>query len=195
MGLRATVVVCVTSFLLGCLFVHWIADSLTLWKSGSGNLTEENLWAAAMYYSVLTRGTPIIFYFLAAVVALGAITILWSLGDGAAGNLMFDGGSIFLFGTTVVLYLYSVVPIILSKFTTLPSHQLKDPLPGSLRSATLGLASNHLMCSVALTGVLVLQAGRFWAERSDDAEVAELRREAALLKGRQSRAKTPDVKA
>lgn len=51
------------------------------------------------------------------------------------------------------------------------------------------------MCSVALTGVLVLQAGRFWAERSDDEEVAELRREAALLKGQQSRAKTPDVKS
>jgi hypothetical protein len=83
-----------------------------------------------------------------------------------------------------------------AKFSTLPAHRLKDPFPDSLRSATLGLASNHLMCSVALTGVLVLQAGRWWAEQSDDeADVAELRREAALLKGRQSRAKTPDVKS
>jgi len=191
MGIRATVVVCVTSFLLGSLFTHWIADSLTLWKSP---VTDERLWTAALYYSILAKGTPVIFYFLAVVVAIGGATILWSLGDGAAGNLMFDGGSIFLFGTTVVLYLYSVVPIILAKFSTLPAHQLKDPFPDSLRSATLGLASNHLMCSVALTGVLVLQAGRFWAERSDDQDIAELRREAALLKGRQSRAKTPDVR-
>ncbi|KAJ7709986.1 Shr3 amino acid permease chaperone [Mycena rosella] len=193
MGIRSTVVVCVTSFLLGSLFTHWIADSLTLWKSP---VTDEHLWTAALYYSILTKGPPIIFYFLAAVVALGGVTILWSLGDGEAGNLMFDGGSIFLFATTVVLYLYSVIPIILAKFSTLPTHQLKDPFPGSLRSATLDLASNHLMCSVALTGVLILQAGRFWAERSDDAaDVAELRREAALLIGRQSRAKTPDIKS
>jgi len=191
MGLRSTVVVCVTSFLLGSLFTHWIADSLTLWKAP---VTDERLWTAALYYSILAKGPPMIFYFLASVVALGGITILWSLNDREAGNLMFDGGSIFLFGTTVVLYLYSVIPIILAKFSTLPAHQLKDPFPDALRSATLDLASNHLMCSVALTGVLVLQAGRFWAERSDDEEIAELRREAALLKGRQSRAKTPDVK-
>ncbi|KAJ7470683.1 Shr3 amino acid permease chaperone [Mycena latifolia] len=186
MGIRSTVVVCVTSFLLGSLFTHWIADSLTLWKSP---VTDEHLWTAALYYSILTKGPPIIFYFPR---RRGRSR---RLGDGEAGNLMFDGGSIFLFATTVVLYLYSVIPIILAKFSTLPTHQLKDPFPGSLRSATLDLASNHLMCSVALTGVLVLQAGRFWAERSDHADKAELRREAALLKGRQSRAKTPDAKS
>jgi len=192
MGLRSTVVFCVTSFLLGSLFTHWIADSLTLWKSP---VTDEHLWTAALYYSSLAKATPLILYFLAAVVAIGAVTILWSFGDGQAGNLMFDGGSIFLFGTTVVLYFYSVIPIILAKFSTLPKHQLRDPFPGSLRSATLDLASNHLMCSVALTGVLILQAGRFWVERSSIDDIAaetELRREAALLKGKQSRARTPD---
>jgi len=37
-----------------------------------------------------------------------------------------------------------------------------------LRTPTLGLASSHLICSVALTGVLALQTGRWWAERADD---------------------------
>ena len=63
---------------------------------------------------------------------------------------------------------------IVAKFTSLPSHGLKDPFPRSLRSATLDLASNNLICSVALTGVLALQAGRFWAEKADpDDEDAE----------------------
>jgi hypothetical protein len=75
----------------GSLFTHWIADSLTLWKSP---VTDERLWTAALYYSILAKSTPVIFYFLAVVVAVGGVTILWSLGDGAAGNLMFDGGSI-----------------------------------------------------------------------------------------------------
>ena len=41
------------------------------------------------------------------------------------------------------------------------------PFPPSLRGPTLELASSHLMCCVALTGVLVLQAGRWWAEQKD----------------------------
>ena len=40
--------------------------------------------------------------------------------------------------------------------------------PPDLRTPTLGLASSHLICSVALTGVLALQTGRWWAERADD---------------------------
>jgi len=108
MGVRAGVVVCVTSFLLGkswrrhrpqrlniisigTLYTHWIADSLTLWKSP---VTDEHLWTAALYYSILAKGPVEILYFLSAVVILGAVTILWSLRDGEAGNLMFDGASI-----------------------------------------------------------------------------------------------------
>jgi ER membrane protein SH3 len=75
----------------GVLFTHWIADSLTLWKTP---VTDAHLWVAARYYHVLTKGTPGVGYVVAAVTTLGAVTILWSLRDGEAGNLMFDGGSI-----------------------------------------------------------------------------------------------------
>jgi hypothetical protein len=73
----------------------------------------------------------------------------------------------------------------------LPSHQLKDPFPRSLRLATLELASDNLICSVALTGVLALQAGRFWAESSDteDEDLGDTEIEES-----QSRAKTPDLR-
>ena len=91
-----------------------------------------------------------------------------------------------LFGTTIAMYLYSVLPStstapsdlftlypnritgLLAKFDSLPTHQLKDPFPRALRNPTLELASSNLICSVALTGVLALQAGRLWAERADD---------------------------
>ncbi|KAG6878734.1 hypothetical protein C0993_011549 [Termitomyces sp. T159_Od127] len=170
MAIRAAVVVCVTSFLLGALFTHWIADSLTLWKSP---VTDDHLWTAAAYYSILANGPPEALWLLASVVATGCITILSSLGDGQAGNIMFDGGSIFLFGVTVAMYIQSVLPSIFAKFSTLPDHQLSDPFPRSLRLVTLELASSNLICSVALTGVLALQAGRFWAENSDTDEVFE----------------------
>jgi hypothetical protein len=118
MAIRAAITISVTSFLLGMspykivackhfihgplkphmrfcktgvLFTHWIADSLTLWKTP---VTDAHLWIAARYYHVLTKGAPGVGYAVAAAATLGAVTILWSLRDGEAGNLMFDGGSI-----------------------------------------------------------------------------------------------------
>ncbi|TFK46430.1 hypothetical protein OE88DRAFT_1687861 [Heliocybe sulcata] len=164
MALRVSFVVCVTSFLLGILFTHWIADSLTLWKSP--DILDEHLWTAASYYSVLARMPAFLLYFLAAIVSLGGITILWSLGDGQAENLMFDGGSIFLYGTVAAVYLYSVIPTF-QNFLSLPLHNSSTVYPPSLRTSTLDLASNNLICSVALTGILLLQAGRWWAEHKD----------------------------
>jgi hypothetical protein len=90
-GISLTAVQSLADLNIGALFTHWIADSLTLWKSP---ITDEHLWIAASYYSILAKGPIEILYFLAAVVILGATTILWSLNDLRAGNIMFDSGSI-----------------------------------------------------------------------------------------------------
>ncbi|KAL0579947.1 hypothetical protein V5O48_002031 [Marasmius crinis-equi] len=156
MGVRAAVVVSVTSFLLGSLFTHWIADSITLWKSPTPDDT--NFWIAASYYTLLTKFPQRFCYALGAIIALGGTTILWSFRDGRAGNLMFDGGSL----------CPTFSPALYTHFTSLPAHQLSDALPQNLRTPILDLASSHLICSVTLTGVLALQAGRFWAEKADE---------------------------
>ncbi|KAK7043618.1 hypothetical protein VNI00_008229 [Paramarasmius palmivorus] len=192
MGVRAAVVVSVTSFLLGALFTHWIADSITLWKQP---ITDTNLWTAASYYAILAKIPTEFSYFLASLVALGGTTILWSFRDGEAGNLMFDGGSIFLFATTVVVYSYSVIPTIYTHFTSLPVQEMDGPMPLSLRIPVLDLASSHLICSVALTGILGLQAGRLWAETADDDEEASITAPDTDYKTTpsQSRGKTPNA--
>ena len=91
MGLRTIVVVCTTSFLLGCLFTHWIVDLLTLWRPPAA---EVDLWTAVRYYSILETMPRWSQLLLGLVVSLAGSTILWSLGDGQADNIMFDGGSI-----------------------------------------------------------------------------------------------------
>jgi hypothetical protein len=57
---------------------------------------------------------------------------------------------------------------IFTNYVALPHDQPGAKFPPDLRTPTLGLASSHLICSVALTGVLALQMGRWWAERADD---------------------------
>jgi len=214
------------------LFTHWIADSLTLWKSP---VTDEHLWTAASYYSILAKGPSQILYFLAAVVTLGGTTILWSLNDLQAENIMFDGGSICkpahipaFSPVTYYIVFFFLSPLwhdhcnvlilstsqyvnhvirslylhpdrfagLFAKFSSLPTHQLKDPFPRALRNPTLELASSNLICSVALTGVLALQAGRLWAERADDDDdddnvVVEAEEVAKVTK---PRGKTPDIR-
>jgi hypothetical protein len=91
------------------------------------------------------------------------------------------------------MYLYSVIPStpfldgrilgtrankqldLSTDFTTLPPHKRGSPFPRSLRISTLDLASSNLVCSVALTGVLILQAGRWWAERADSDDELEVK--------------------
>lgn len=168
-----------------------------MWKTP---VTDEHLWTAANYYAILAKGPPESRYILAVIAITGGITILWSLRDGQAGNIMFDGGSIcepcFLptrLGPHSVQFCLALrtrcisilcfpvcvsllVPLsiltrflgVLEKFSALPAHALRDPFPRALRHPTLELASTNLICSVALTGVLALQAGRFWAESPDE---------------------------
>ena len=57
---------------------------------------------------------------------------------------------------------------IFTNYVALPPGHPGAKFPPDLRTPTLGLASSHLVCSVALTGVLALQTGRWWAERADD---------------------------
>ena len=64
-----------------------------MWKPPAVQ-TDARLWTAATYYSILSRIPPVLLYVYGAIALLGAATLLWSLGDGKAGNFMFDGGSI-----------------------------------------------------------------------------------------------------
>lgn len=72
-------------------------------------------------------------------------------------------------GTRVTAWPHNSQPSLLdlrANFVTLPEFVTEVPEP--LKRSTLELASSHLVCSVALTGVLALQAGRWWAENNND---------------------------
>jgi heme/copper-type cytochrome/quinol oxidase subunit 3 len=220
-GLRASVTVCAVTFLLGLLFLRlqihsysllvsrtgalcalWTADAITLWQSP---LTNEHLASAGGFYAVLAKMPTWLTRTFVGVVVLGGTTLLWSLGDGRAGNIMFDGASaceysptmfsrcadplsvIVLYATAIWVYLSSAVPGMFSFFVyhyfsslllELTAHFGPMPVPSlstiqegkfpaALREPTLALASAHIIVSLALTGVLILQAGRWWAEQKD----------------------------
>lgn len=62
----------------------------------------------------------------------------------------------------------------LGAFESIPPHSSRtSEVPPSLRSEVLNLATGNLVSSVALTGVMVLQAARWWSEQSDPEEELE----------------------
>jgi hypothetical protein len=79
------------SVFTGVLMTHWIADSLTLWKSP---LTDAHLYTATAYYSLLAKMEVGMAAAAVGVVTLGFMGLMLSVQDGEAGNLMFDGASI-----------------------------------------------------------------------------------------------------
>ncbi|CAG8589367.1 13979_t:CDS:1 [Acaulospora colombiana] len=122
------------------------------------------------------------------VVTIGFMGLLLSAQDGEAGNLMFDGASLcqcysffcvllmdklicsltVLYGSAAAVYVYSAVPK-LSNFANLTPFAANLPrFPPHLRQPTIEMASSHLICAVCLTGVLILQAARYWAEGEED---------------------------
>ena len=126
---------------IGLLFTHWIADSLTLWKSPETQ-SDARLWTAASYYSILSRVSPVLLYVYSSVAVVGGATLLWSLGDLRAGNLMFDGGSVceflcplvwtpdahwsaVLYSSAVIMYFYSVIPSECRIYTALSAQRLQ----------------------------------------------------------------------
>ncbi|KAH7107346.1 ER membrane protein SH3-domain-containing protein [Auriculariales sp. MPI-PUGE-AT-0066] len=180
MSLRPALIVSTISFMLGALFTHWMADSLTLWKSP---LTDSSVRAAVSYYAILTgpHSFPLpMLGFLWAVIGLGAAALAASAWRGEAFNVMFDGASIFLFLMGAYVYFNDVLPdlwFLASHHSVLKGS--KD-VPTILVKPTVDIASRHLVCCVLLTGIIVLQAARLWAENEQDAEDAEIASQAAV---------------
>ncbi|QRV86606.1 ER membrane protein SH3 [Ceratobasidium sp. AG-Ba] len=162
MGVRSALAICGTSFLLGTLSTHWIADWGTLWQPP---LTDAHLRTSASYYHILSSMSRNLQAIPVAISGLGGVALLWSFRDGRAGNLMFDGASIFLYACAICVYVYSVIPSLIQLSEPLPA--LSVAFPETSKESTLALASTHLVCSVALTGVLILQAARYWVESPD----------------------------
>lgn len=179
-GLRAIILVCLVAFFLGTLCTHWTADSLTMWNPP---LTPEHLASAAAYYAHLAASPPYMLYPLAGLALAGLAVLLTNFWDWREASL-FDWASLFLYGFSGFIYLFSVIPNILRFATYVPPRLPTSDFPLPLRAPLLELASSHLFCSVALTGVIFLQGGRWWAEGEDETwdRGAEERRR--LLKGK-----------
>ncbi|KAL4400133.1 endoplasmic reticulum to Golgi vesicle-mediated transport protein [Malassezia pachydermatis] len=166
---------------MGVLAMHWRADHLMLWEA---NLTKENVTIALQYYASTIGIAPQ--RYAHRLMAIGSIQIgilLLKMFTGGANNLLFDGASLFLILASSVLFFSKIQPCIEALPPSVPPPATLTPRQLQHWVALLReLASAHILLSMALLGVILLQCGKYYSvrlqerERNEEVDVRLVRR-------------------
>ncbi|ODN76962.1 hypothetical protein L202_05526 [Cryptococcus amylolentus CBS 6039] len=162
---RTSFITMSTSFLLGTTFTHWIADHNVLWKTP---VTEEAIHKSITYYSLLSSSSRGLGW---AYILVGIILVL-SIGGRSykgyhrkGGEVLFDGGSLVLIASIIYYQINEVLPAIALMPNPLPKDLSGHPTYPALQTAVRDLATSNIMAAVMLTGLITLQAGRYYSKR------------------------------
>ena len=180
-----------TSFFLGILFSLFPYDYPILWTSTSS--PPESFVTLENHLLFLYNSPPIITRILHIVIGTGLLGFLIKLYRPSESNKLFDGASLMLYMCGVIIYVANIVKGMrviasgdygaelvegeLAVGVTGVEAGMETPL-GRDDSLQVMAASNTILALV-LVGVLVLQAGQWYAERKDEQEMEKARTEKA----------------
>ena len=117
---------------------------------------------------------PIIARILHIAVSVGFMGLFIKLFKPSESNLLFDGASLVLYMIGVVIYITNIVKGL--RIVTLGSYDEagESGEPGVGREESLKiLAASNTILALVLVGILVLQAGQWYAERKEEDENAK----------------------
>ncbi|WFD21782.1 hypothetical protein MEQU1_000438 [Malassezia equina] len=180
-GVTVAALLASSCFLLGMLGMHWRADHLILWES---ERTPESILVALQYYVSTVGAAPTKYTsVLLAVGTLQATILGGKMLMGSENNWLFDGASLFLVCASGVLYVNKIHPFVDALPSVMPPPQV---LTASHFQQTLAvlreLASAHILLSMALIGIILLQCGKYYSvrlqerERNEEVDVRLVRR-------------------
>ncbi|KAF3909474.1 hypothetical protein AA313_de0203243 [Arthrobotrys entomopaga] len=159
-------IVCPTSFILGVLFTNWSYDFPLLWTSSP--LTPELIKSIETHYVMLYDSPPLIGRVLHAIILIALMAFIAKLYKPSESNALFDGASLVLFMVAVIVYGSNTI----KGMQIIKSGDYGDEIP-QVQSLQVVAASNTIMALV-LIGVLLLQAGQWYAEKKEKEELAQL---------------------
>lgn len=182
-------ILCPTSFFLGILFSMFPYDYPLLWTAAP--TAESYLPFLEAHLKHLHAAPALIPRILHIVIALGLIGFLTKLYKPSESNMLFDGASLVLYMIGVIIYITNIVKglrVVSSGDYTQELVEGEGAIPGMMGAVEgdkpLGredslkvLAASNTILALVLVGVLVLQAGQWYAERKEGQEMAKMRRE------------------
>jgi len=178
-----------TSFFLGILFSLFPYDYPILWTS---------LPAPETYFSQLEThlrflhaSPPLIPRILHIVVAVGLLGFILKLYRPSESNMLFDGASLVLYVCGIIVYITNIVKGL--RVVQAGSYGLQELVEGEKavgsgvpegEGEVIGredslrvLAASNTILALVLVGVLVLQAGQWYADRKEAQEMERMARE------------------
>ncbi|KAJ5467533.1 hypothetical protein N7475_005285 [Penicillium sp. IBT 31633x] len=166
-------IVCPTCFFLGIIFSLFPYDYPILWSTVLTPPAHYDYLEAHLRF--LHASPPLIPRILHIVIFLGLAGLLTKLYKPSESNMLFDGASLVLYMCGVTVYIANIVKGLRLASAgqygaeLASSAEEKDQILGREDSLKVLSASNTILALV-LVGILVLQAGQWYAERKDAQE-------------------------
>ncbi|KAF2090493.1 Shr3 amino acid permease chaperone [Saccharata proteae CBS 121410] len=173
-----------TCFFLGILFASFPYDYNLLWHTPASR--EPYFLLLENHLRFLHASPPIISRILHIVIGTGLLGFVTKLYKPSEANMLFDGASLVLYMCGVVVYITNIVKglrvVTTGQYGAGPE-LAENVAEGTAESEYIGredslrvLAASNTILALVLVGVLVLQAGQWYAQRKEDAEIAEMDR-------------------
>ncbi|KAF7514011.1 hypothetical protein GJ744_006625 [Endocarpon pusillum] len=178
-------IVCPTAFFLGILFSLFPYDYPLLWASGSP--TESHLLQTEAHLRLLHASPALIVRILHTMIFLGLAGLITKLYKPSESNMLFDGGSLVLYMCGIVVYVANIVKgLRIATQGTYGSEELENTTRAGReedpRQSVVGrednlkvLSASNTILALVLVGVLILQAGQWYAERAEEKEKVNMR--------------------
>ncbi|PGH03936.1 hypothetical protein GX51_03772 [Blastomyces parvus] len=173
-----------TSFFLGIIFSMFPYDYPILWSTKP---TPTDYYTfLETHLKFMHASPPLIPRILHIVMFLGLAGLITKLYKPSESNMLFDGASLVLYMCGVIVYVANVVKglrIVSSGEYGVPNagDDEAEQVLGREDSLKVMAASNTILALV-LVGVLVLQAGQWYAERKEQQDADALRKESEAKK-------------
>jgi hypothetical protein len=168
-----------TCFFLGMLFSSFPYDYPLLWTS---EVTPDAYYdQLETHLKFVHASPPIIPRILHTAISIGLIGFFIKLFKPSEANLLFDGASLVLYVVGIVVYITNIVKgLRIVTLGTYGAPEGGDPELAIGREDSLRvLAASNTILALVLVGVLVLQAGQWYAERKEQDETAKFEAEQA----------------
>ncbi|RMZ75964.1 hypothetical protein DV737_g5051, partial [Chaetothyriales sp. CBS 132003] len=191
MAFATFLIVCPTSFFLGALFSLFPYDYPLLWSSVQPP-PDAHLDLLEAHLKLLHNAPSLIVQIFHIVMGLGLLGLIIKLYKPTESNVLFDGGSLALYMVAIIVYIVNTIKglriveggVYGVEYDALSEAQLDNAdstgNDGQTAFSVLGrednlkvMSASNTILALVLVGVLVLQAGQWYAERSDEKLKAE----------------------
>ncbi|GAM82562.1 hypothetical protein ANO11243_005440 [Dothideomycetidae sp. 11243] len=176
-----------TCFFLGVLFAYFPYDYNVIWTSPPSVADSPHADPREPFYQILEThlkflhaSPPLISRILHIVMGTGIMGFMLKLYKMSESNMLFDGASLVLYMIGVIVYITNIVKglRIVTEGTYGPADQdYKDAdIIGREDSLKVMAASNTIL-AIVLIGVLILQAGQWYAAKKEAVEIEEINKQ------------------